>query len=198
MVVSTQLDERQLDPAVALAALDEAAPREPHRQFALKHEDCFVVADSYGDIRGLGDGLFRDDTRVLSRFRLSVGGRMPSLLGASLSQDNILFTANLTNLALLAPDGSETPQGVVHIQRTRFIWQNRMFERVAFTNYSARAVVMPVRFDYGADFRDMFEVRGSTRNRRGRSHDAIIAESSVAFAYDVWTMSRASRSSPSR
>ena len=80
-----------------------AAPREPHRQFALKHEDCFVVADGYGDIRGTGDGLFRDDTRVLSRFRLFVGGRMPSLLGASLSQDNILFTANLTNLPLTAP-----------------------------------------------------------------------------------------------
>jgi glycogen debranching enzyme len=182
--VTSQLDERQLDPAVALAALDEAAPREPHRQFALKHEDCFVVADSYGDIRGIGDGLFRDDTRVLSRFRLFVGGRMPSLLGASLSQDNILFKANLTNLAVIAPDGAETPQGVVHIERTRFIWQNRMFERIAFSNYSARAVVMPVRLDYAADFRDMFEVRGSTRSRRGRSHDAIVGEQSVAFVYD--------------
>ena len=85
----TQLDERQLDPAVALAALDDTAPREPHRQFALKHGDCFVVADAYGDIRGTGDGLFRDDTRVLSRFRLFVGGRMPSLLGASLSARTI-------------------------------------------------------------------------------------------------------------
>ena len=64
--MTTHLDERKLDPAIALAALGETAPREPHRQFALKHEDCFVVADSYGDIRGIGDGLFRDDTRVLS------------------------------------------------------------------------------------------------------------------------------------
>jgi glycogen debranching enzyme len=182
--VTTQLDERRLDPALALAALDEAAPREPHRQFALKHEDCFIVADSYGDIRGLGDGLFRDDTRVLSRFRLFVGGRMPSLLGASLSQDNILFTANLTNLAILSPDGSETPQGVVHIERTRFIWHNRMFERIAFTNYSAREVVMPVRLDYAVDFRDMFEVRGTTRSRRGRAYDATVGESSVAFRYE--------------
>ena len=56
------LDERKLDPAVALTTLDDAAPREPHRQFALKHGDCFVVTDDYGDIRGRGDGLFRDDT----------------------------------------------------------------------------------------------------------------------------------------
>src|SRR3954451_21777139 len=114
MVVNTPLEERQIDPAAALAALDEAAPREPQPQFALKHEDCFVVADSYGDVHGIGDGLFRDDTRVLSRFRLLVGGRQPSLLGASLSQDNILSKANLTNLAVLASDGSEAPQGVVH------------------------------------------------------------------------------------
>ncbi|WP_292543015.1 hypothetical protein, partial [Mesorhizobium sp.] len=52
----TELDERKLDPAVALASLDETAPREPHRLFALKQGDCFVVADAYGDIRGAGDG----------------------------------------------------------------------------------------------------------------------------------------------
>ena len=69
------LDERKLDPAVALAALDETGPREPHRLFALKHGDCFAVADAYGDIRGAGDGFFRDDTRVLSEFRLTLGGR---------------------------------------------------------------------------------------------------------------------------
>ena len=78
------LDESKLDPAVALASLDETAPREPHRLYALKHGDCFAVADAYGDIRGVGDGFFRDDTRVLSLYRLTVGGRGLSLLGASL------------------------------------------------------------------------------------------------------------------
>jgi glycogen debranching enzyme len=180
----TQLNERQLDPAIALAALDEVAPREPHRQFALKHEDCFVVADAYGDIRGAGDGLFSNDTRVLSRFRLFVGNRMPSLLGASLSQDNILFTSNLTNLPLASADGKETPQGVVHIERTRFLWRDRMYERLAFANYSIREVTLPVQFDFAADFRDMFEVRGTTRTRRGRDYEAEIRTDSVAFRYD--------------
>ena len=179
-----QLNERQLDPAVALAALDETAPREPHRQFALKHEDCFVVADSYGDIRGSGDGLFRDDTRMLSRFRLFVGDRMPSLLGASLSQDNILFTANLTNLPLTAPDGSQTPQGVVHIERTRFLWENRMYERITFANYSGHEIVMPIHIEFAADFRDMFEVRGTTRIRRGRDYEAEASADSVSFRYE--------------
>ena len=181
----TQLNERQLDPAVALAALDEAAPREPHRQFALKHEDCFVVADTYGDIRGTGDGLFRDDTRVLSRFRLFVGDSMPSLLGASLSQDNILFTANLTNLPLTAPDGSANaagrrayrahalPVGEPHVRAHRLLQ--------LFGPGNRRCLL---RLDFAADFRDMFEVRGTTRIRRGRDYEAEAGVDSVAFRYD--------------
>ena len=45
---------------------DTGEPRVPLRLFALKHGDTFVVADAFGDILGDGDGLFRDDTRVLS------------------------------------------------------------------------------------------------------------------------------------
>ena len=182
MVAQPQrIDEKQLDPAVALAALDDASPREPHRQFALKHEDCFVVADAHGDIRGVGDGLFVNDTRLLSLFRLSVTGHQPSLLGASLSQDNILFTANLSNRGHTI-DG--VPHGVIHIERVRFLWQERLFERVTVTNYWGRDLTVPLRFEFAADFRDMFEVRGSTRSRRGQSHEAEAGERSVRFRYE--------------
>ncbi|MDQ6433907.1 amylo-alpha-1,6-glucosidase [Mesorhizobium sp. LHD-90] len=178
------LDEQRLDPAVALSSIDESAPREPHRQFALKHEDCFIVSDAYGDIRGSGDGLFRDDTRVLSHFRLLIGDRTPSLLGASLSQDNILFTANLTNLPLKLPDGPELRQGVLHIERTRFLWQERMYERLTLSNYSGRPLRISLRLEFDVDFRDMFEVRGSTRSRRGRSYDAETVPDAITFRYD--------------
>ena len=58
------------------APLDETAAAELHRPLrllALKHADTFVVADAVGDIVGLDDGMFRDDTRVLSRWLLRVG-----------------------------------------------------------------------------------------------------------------------------
>jgi glycogen debranching enzyme-like protein len=41
----------------------------PARLFALKQGDTFVVADAFGGITGEGDGLFRNNTRLLSRFR---------------------------------------------------------------------------------------------------------------------------------
>ena len=179
-----QLDERKLDPAVALASLDDAAPREPHRLYALKHGDCFAVADAYGDIRGLGDGFFRDDTRVLSEFRLTVGGRSTSLLGASLSQDNVLFTANLTNLPIDSADGRQIPQGALHIERVRLLWQERLYERLTLSNYSQEHSTVLVSLRFAADFRDMFEVRGSTRSRRGVVDAAEIGENSIALRYE--------------
>ncbi len=178
------LDERTLDPAVALAALDETGPREPHRLFALKHGDCFAVADGYGDIRGVGDGFFRDDTRVLSEFRLTLGGRPTSLLGASLSQDNVLFTANLTNLPIKSAGGRDIPQGGIHIERMRLIWRDRLFERITLSNYSQEHSTVLLSLRFAADFRDMFEVRGSTRARRGTVHAAEMGENSVALRYE--------------
>ena len=180
----TELDERKLDPAVALASLDETAPREPHRLFALKQGDCFAVADAYGDIRGAGDGFFRDDTRVLSEFRLTVGGRQMSLLGASLSQDNVLFTSNLTNLPIQSAAGRDIPQGAIHIERVRLIWQDRLFERITLSNYSREHSTITISLHFAADFRDMFEVRGSTRPKRGVAHMAKTDEASVLLGYD--------------
>jgi len=180
----THLDERKLDPAIALASLDETAPREPHRLFALKHGDCFAVADAYGDIRGVGDGFFRDDTRVLSEFRLTVGGRSTSLLGASLSQDNVLFTSNLTNLPIESAAGRQIPQGAIHIERVRLLWEERLYERITLSNYSREHSTILLSLRFAADFRDMFEVRGSTRSKRGTAHTAEIARSAVVLRYE--------------
>jgi glycogen debranching enzyme len=174
-----QLDERQLDPAVALATLDDEPPRTPHRQFALKDGDCFVVTNDRGDIRGKGDGLFRDDTRVLSLFRLTVGGREPTLLGASLSQDNIIFTANLTNTPL-----EQMPQGIIHVERSRLLWQDRLFERIRLTNYGDRDLDMPVSLEFDADFRDMFEVRGSRRVKRGKTFASETSSGHIVLRYE--------------
>ena len=67
--------------------------------FSLKDNAQFLVANAVGDCVGTSEGLFRDDTRVLSRFALLLGDRAPSLLSSGLSQDNVYFRAHLTNPA---------------------------------------------------------------------------------------------------
>ncbi|WP_245463341.1 glycogen debranching N-terminal domain-containing protein [Mesorhizobium sp. M2A.F.Ca.ET.043.02.1.1] len=121
---------------------------------------------------------------MLSEFRLTVGGRPMSLLGASLSQDNVLFTSNLTNLPIQSAVGRDIPQGAIHIERVRLIWQDRLFERITLSNYSREHSTITVSLHFAADFRDMFEVRGSTRVKRGTTHLAKTDKESVMLGYD--------------
>ncbi|MDP3853405.1 amylo-alpha-1,6-glucosidase [Phenylobacterium sp.] len=159
-------------------------PRVPHRLFALKDKDTFVVCDAFGDILGAADGLFHNDTRILSRFRVLLGGQPPSLLSAAIAQDNVFFTSNGANQALPYPGGPVGPPGVLHIERKRFLWQERLYERIACVNYSRDVVLLPLSLEFGADFHDMFEVRGMKRERRGYHHLPEVDGRSVRYRYE--------------
>ncbi|MFC4727663.1 glycogen debranching N-terminal domain-containing protein [Coralloluteibacterium thermophilus] len=150
---------------------------------ALKEGDSFLVCDARGDIGGGSDGLFRDDTRVLSRLHLRLGGTEPSLLSAAVGQDNVTFTAHLTNRPLTPLGESSMAQGVLHIERSRFLWQARLYERIACVNYGEEEVRTLLQLGFAADFRDMFEVRGSQRAARGEQHEAELGERHVALRY---------------
>jgi glycogen debranching enzyme len=151
-------------------------------QFALKEGDSFLVADAHGNVTGNGDGFFRNDTRVLSSFVLTLGDVRPSLLSSGVSQDNLYFTAHLTNQPLPSL-GSPTPQGVVHVERKRFLWEGRIFEFIRLVNYSDVTTRISLKLRFAADFRDMFEVRGETRTRRGEFHTPELSSRSAGFAY---------------
>jgi glycogen debranching enzyme len=159
-------------------------PRGPIGLFALKHDDTFLVANALGDVTGEGDGLFRDDTRVLSRWQLTIGGVPPSLLGAAVSNDNVLFRANVTNRPLPQLGGAATPRGVIHLERSRLLWQERFYERLIFTNYEAQELRAPLGLRFAADFADIFEVRGMTRKQRGRTLEPRIERRSVLLGYE--------------
>jgi glycogen debranching enzyme len=158
--------------------------RDAHRFYALKDADTFVVANAFGDIAGDGDGLFRNDTRVLSLLRLSVNGAPPSLLSATVSRDNVLFKSNMTNQPLPELGGRSLPQGVIHIERTRFLWEQRLYERIRCVNYGLQAAQLPVTLEFAADFRDMFEVRGAQRSARGNARPAELRERGLIFDYE--------------
>jgi glycogen debranching enzyme len=159
-------------------------PRTPQRLFALKDRDTFMVNDSYGDVHGLSDGLFHDDTRILSVFRLLLGQRPPTLLAGALSQDNVVFTSNSLNKALPAPGEVMGTPGVLHIERKRLLWDDRLYERIRIVNYGYDEASLPLAFEFDADFHDMFEVRGARRPRQGKRRAPEVFEHSVRFRYE--------------
>ena len=147
-----------LEGRVISASESSAESRSTSGRYALKDNDQFLVADAFGDLTAASDGLFRDDTRVLSRFALTVGSHAPSLLRSGVSEDNVYFRAHATNRPLPELGGSVTPQGVIHIERTRFLWASRLYERVTLSNYGSMLVPLPLRFAFGADFADVLHV----------------------------------------
>ena len=152
-------------------------------RFTLKDGNTFLLADALGDIQAADDGLFTNDTRMLSRFDLFVAGRRPSLLGAAINHDNTLFTAHLTNRPLSAPGELAIPKGVIHIERNRLLWRGRWYEQLTLTNFGDRDAEVPLLFFYAADFADIFEVQGTVRKARGEILPAWTANQTVKLSY---------------
>jgi glycogen debranching enzyme len=175
-----------MDDIAGAADLDsgEAVTTGPDQSLSMKDGDTFLVFDPWGDLLGGADGLFSDDTRILSRWRLLVGGHRPSKLSFGLSRDNAVFTFNGANLALPPVGGRATPRGVIHLERKRCLYGGRLYERVRLTNFGLDEVMLPIAFEYGADFRDMFEVRGMRREVRGVLAPPRLTGRGVVFGYD--------------
>ncbi|MBF0665644.1 MAG: amylo-alpha-1,6-glucosidase [Brevundimonas sp.] len=150
---------------------------------ALKDADTFLVADIWGDMKGGADGLFDRDTRLLSRFVMTAGLARPSRLSSGVSQDNVFFTAHSTNRPLPPMGGRSAPAGVIHIERRRFVRDRRMFERIRMVNHGVEDVLLPMAFDFAADFADIFEVRGSPRRKRGTLETPTADGRRVLFRY---------------
>jgi glycogen debranching enzyme len=99
------------------------------------------------------------------------------------SQDNTLFTAHLTNRPLPALGERAIPQGVIHIERSRYLWESRLYERIRVTNFSGQEAPLPLRLCFDADFVDIFEVQGHVRKRRGEYLPPELGDGSVRLAY---------------
>jgi glycogen debranching enzyme len=169
--------------SVQTTAADSGEADGLEQLMALKDADTFCVADHWGDLKGGADGLFDHDTRLLSRFVMTVGGVRPSRLSSGVSQDNVFFICHTTNRPLPPMGGRSAPAGVLHIERRRFIWDRRLFERVRMVNHGVEDVLLPLGFEFGADFADIFQVRGTPRLKRGASEAPTHDGRRVTFAY---------------
>src|SRR5262249_52751580 len=56
---------------------------------------------------------------------------------------------------------------ILHLFRARFLWNGTCHERIRLWNYGRSPLRVTLTFDVDADFADIFEVRGTRRERRG-------------------------------
>jgi glycogen debranching enzyme len=169
--------ERPVEGAAPVLVTDLAA-----KTLAVKEGDTFLYSDLEGNLDhggSYGLGLYARDTRFLSHFRMTVGGRDPVLLSSS-SERGYMSHVDLTNPALYDGDVIVVPQQTLNIRRIRVI-NGRLFERVRVKNYNAFAVTLDVAFVLGADFADIFEVRGMLSPEHPASAAPVLEASRVVF-----------------
>ena len=151
----------------------------------LKHGDSFAVFEPHGDVTagaGSEHGFYHRGTRFLSRFELLLTNRQPLLLSSTVSDDNIVFTADLTNADIVVDGRVAVERGTLHLFRSRVLWNGSWIETLRVSNHALHAVDVPLAIRVAADFADVFEVRGTARNARGRQLPRSVAPELV-FRY---------------
>jgi glycogen debranching enzyme len=155
------------------------------KTLAVKEGDAFLYSDLEGNLEhetDYGLGLYSKDTRFLSRFRLTINGRAPVLLSSS-SERGYMSHVDLTNPDLYDGQVLTVPQQTLNIRRIRAI-SGRLFERVRMKNYNPFPVTIDVEFAFGADFADIFEVRGMTRDATRPPSAPKVEDGRIDFVYE--------------
>ena len=149
----------------------------------LKYGDLFVVLNRYGNMQPLNltEGLYYKDTRFLSKLELRFADALPLFLSSAVKSDNTVLTVDLTN-----PDiwkaGKFMPRGSIYLNRTKFLFRNRYYERIKLSNYGISRIDLPVSLYFNADFKDIFEVRGAKRKKRGKQ-TVSVKDKGIEFVY---------------
>jgi glycogen debranching enzyme len=152
----------------------------------LKHGDTFAVFDHFGDINpgGLGEeGLYHEGTRYLSSLLLDLEGDRPFLLSSTIRDENDQLSVALTNPDLMHDGRVRAPLGTLHLALKKFLWQGCCYQQCSITNHGLEPLRFYLMLHFGADFADIFEIRGMTRAARGQDLSPVVSGSEVTLSY---------------
>ncbi len=152
----------------------------------LNDSESFAIFDSIGDIDNRtyrAEGIFHHGMRYVSSWRLLVFGQRPLLLSSSIREGNDLLSADLTTPPLETQQGPVL-KGTVHIWRRKFIRNGICIELMTLTNHSQNGLDIPISVEIDADFNDVFELRGFSRqSQRPQIEREVNAEGQLIFRY---------------
>ncbi|MFL6572456.1 MAG: glycogen debranching N-terminal domain-containing protein [Burkholderiales bacterium] len=152
----------------------------------LKHGDSFAMFDEFGDIVEVEHspaGLFHFDTRFLSRLLFTLEGHRPLVLSSTLQPDNLTLDVDLTNPDLFQGGRLLLAKDTFHVARAKFLWEASCHELFTITNYADTPMRVRFALEFGADFADLFEIRGYARSRRGTVACERRGDAQIAYVY---------------
>lgn len=150
----------------------------------IRERSVFLLTDPDGNVPAdnqQGFGLYHADTRHLSTYSLSLNGIEPVLLLSTAELGHAMEQV-LTNPTLVAAGERTVKRGSFELHRQRAV-ADVVEERLRITNFDTQPITLNLRYEFGADFADIFDVRGYQRVRRGTMHEPVIETRSITYAY---------------
>lgn len=153
----------------------------------IKEDDLFYVSNVSGNIpqpseNQFGYGLYTKDTRVLSRLEWSVHPNVLLNLDAD-DSGNYQSVYRYTNREYTVDGTLVIPRECMLIQRRQIVDGRRLYEEGFVHNYSQQPISFDMSYILDADFSDMFEVRGVTREGKSRSIDVERGTDWIRFTH---------------
>jgi glycogen debranching enzyme len=145
----------------------------------------FVSTSDSGDISPPGApdvGFFHDDTRFLSQLELKLGGLRTVVLSSS-NERTFASTIELTTGSATLRETIDLPENTIHIRREQLLGGNQFFDYVTLENFNQQPVELTLELVYSADFMDVFQIRGTARNRCGHYFVPVANGNQVRFSY---------------
>jgi glycogen debranching enzyme len=173
-------EQQFIDPYVLRGAASATVEK-----IALKHGDAFMVTDSRGDLPdGVQEaGLFWHGTRFLRTCDLFLGGRQLVPLSHSISDEEGSCQIDMTNPYLRIDAEHGLLQGTLHVRRVLELQGRRLTQTITLTSFELSPVPITLGLKLGADFRDIFEVRGLKRAARGTQQPPTVDANVAVFRY---------------
>ncbi len=137
------------------------APVDPHHPYHVIHGGYTVlVAGPDGLLDGTGrQGLFDQDTRVLSRWRLALDGEPPGYV-SSCAAETDRWSGHLRIVRRGDAVGPALPQDTVEVWVSRRVGSG-LREALLVENHGMTRVTTRLTLELGADFRDIMEIEGA-------------------------------------
>ncbi len=140
------------------------------RTKVLNHADTFGIFDRWGNIRQLGEevqGIYHFGMRFINDLQLRIQGERPLLLSSSVKEENEILSVDLTNPSFKDIHKKHIAKDTIYIGRSKFLRNGCCYEEIRLSNYGNETCEFELTLSLHADFKDIFEIRGMKRDKRG-------------------------------
>jgi len=152
------------------------------QNIVLKANELFTAGSIETDgSRESASGLYIRDTRHLTRFDLTLNGsrlERLTLVQTDLTTATIVATNQMLHLA---GERVIRPQSLLITEQLSISGQ--LTADITIENVSTEAMTVPVQVTAGADFRDLFDIRGFARSKRGVVLTPELSDKHARLAY---------------